>query len=151
MKRLVYELKGTPMEVSPGDIIDRFIEGLKSAPRRNVETNAPTNWWTTPSDLFDKAMQYEINHSAATTAHSDAQLNALSPATQEISKNAGRGYGGARGRRGGYGGRGAGREPSYGPIRGGRGGFRGRGRGFGPSTGFTPYSRALLVLAIHTS
>jgi len=76
MKRLIYELKGTPMEVSPNDIIDRYIEGLKPAPRKYVQTNAPQNWWQDADELFTKALQYEINISAATNSYAPAQLNA---------------------------------------------------------------------------
>lgn len=136
MKRLIYELKGTPMEVSPGDIVDRFIDGLKAAPRKYVQTNAPDNWWTDPDQLFTKALHYEVNISAATTSESTAQLNVHlpqpPPRAHNFPSNAGRGFGAGRGRRGGFNGRGA--------SRGGRGGFRGRGRG---PMRFSPYERLL--------
>jgi hypothetical protein len=99
MKRLIYELKGTPMEVSPGDIVDRYIKGLKPAARKYVQTNAPGNWWTDPDQLFSKALHYEINISAATTSDAPAQLNSQLPQPPHgAPSTAGRGFGGGRGR-----------------------------------------------------
>jgi hypothetical protein len=147
MKRLIYELKGTPMEVSPGDIVDRYIEGLKPAARKYVQTNAPENWWTDPDQLFSKALHYEINISAATTSDAPAQFNSQLPQPPHgAPSTAGRGFGGGRGRRGGFTGRGN-RAPR------GGGGFRGRGRGTGR---YSPYSRptpsqGLPILSSRTS
>ena len=40
---------------------DDFIKGLRSVGRRCVEDQAPTGWWTNIQDLYQKALDFEIN------------------------------------------------------------------------------------------
>ena len=42
-------------------VFDDFIKGLKSDVRRFVQDHAPTGWWTDIHDLYQKALDYEVN------------------------------------------------------------------------------------------
>ena len=64
-KMIVLDINDTPMKASSGDIIDRFIDGLKPAPKKYVEDNAPVGWWTILGTLFDKALHFEVNSNAS--------------------------------------------------------------------------------------
>ena len=63
--QLVRELTGTPYQPG-GSVFDDFINGLKADVRRFVEDHAPTGWWTNIQDLYQKAVDYEINGLART-------------------------------------------------------------------------------------
>jgi hypothetical protein len=66
LQTLVHELDDTPMQPSEGDIINRFLTGLKPAPRKYCEDNAPETWWIDSDSLFNKAMHFEMNQNAST-------------------------------------------------------------------------------------
>ena len=58
--QVVRELEGTPYHPG-GSVFDDFIKGLKSDVRRFVQDHAPTGWWTDINDLYQKALDYEVN------------------------------------------------------------------------------------------
>ena len=58
--QVVRELEGTPYHPG-GSVFDDFIEGLKSDVRRFMQDYAPTGWWTDINDLYQKALDYEVN------------------------------------------------------------------------------------------
>lgn len=63
------------MAVSPGNVTDKFIDGLKPHCKRDVEENAPLGWWTIPDQLFDKALLFEVSHTASTQYIPSGNLN----------------------------------------------------------------------------
>jgi hypothetical protein len=149
-KRIAHELIGTPLAASNGEMVWRFVRGLKPEAKRFVEVNAPEgDGWTNFEALCDKAVTYELNNAAVfhpAQAHpgqygaygSQQGYNGGGGAhygaygnQQRYNGGGGDPYGGYGG--GGYGSRGGG---GYGPVR------RGRGGGYGGG----PYARAPMVL-----
>ena len=65
VREQVPELEGTPYHPG-GSMFDDFMNGLKADVRRFVEEHAPTGWWTNIQDLYQKAVDYEINDLART-------------------------------------------------------------------------------------
>ena len=63
----VRELEGTPYHPG-GSVFDDFIKGLRSDVRRFVEDHAPTGWRTNIQDLYQKALDFEINGLASSRA-----------------------------------------------------------------------------------
>lgn len=98
LKRLIHELNDTPMKPSEFDIVEKFLDGLKSGPKSYCEINAPQGWWTESEPLFDKALHYEINNStvsghAAQLNNTVAQLNGGAPGRGGRTPFRGRGRG----------------------------------------------------------
>ena len=58
------ELLGTPSHPGGGAIFD-FIRKLTPAVRKYVQDNAPEEWWTDVSQVYKKALNYELNRRAA--------------------------------------------------------------------------------------
>ena len=110
------ELRDTPFEPSQGDVILKFLNGLKSAARKYCEDNAPEGWWTELDPLVEKALHHEVNQSASSTAHQNTFRAAVNT---HVARGRGRGR--------------------FGQVR-GRGPARGQGRGGGGGRGnFRPY------------
>jgi hypothetical protein len=98
LQTLVHELNDTPMQPSEGDIINRFLTGLKPAPRKYCEDNAPETWWIESDSLFNKAMHFEMNQNASTpmtttpvTGNHNLQVI---PGNNPVNRGRGRGRGG---------------------------------------------------------
>ena len=64
------ELIGTPYHPGGSAIID-FIKKLTPAVRKYVHDNAPEQWWTDVDQVYKKSLQYELNHRAAVSLHTD--------------------------------------------------------------------------------
>ena len=61
-KALVEVLENTPLVPSSGDVINSFIDGLKSGPKEWVLSQVPVGeWYTNPQHAYMKALQYETN------------------------------------------------------------------------------------------
>ena len=60
MMEVVRELEGTVFHPG-GCVFDDFIDGLKPSVQRFVQDNAPSGWWTNIRDLYQKALDYELN------------------------------------------------------------------------------------------
>ena len=66
LKACVRMLDHTPLKPSIGDVMDHFSENLAEGPRKWVLQQAPADWYTSPKDIFEKALQWEANHSFMT-------------------------------------------------------------------------------------
>jgi hypothetical protein len=108
---VTHELRDTPFEPSQGDVILKFLNGLKSGTRKYCEDNAPEGWLTELDPLVEKALHHEVNQSASTSVTQSTSRAAIN-VTQ------------ARGRA---------RAQPY------RGGWQNRSRGRGRSTYIRPY------------
>ena len=71
--QLVRELESTPYHPG-GSVFDDFIDGLKPEVQRFVQDNAPAGWWTSIKDLYQKALDFEMN-SVACYKHRDLRHN----------------------------------------------------------------------------
>ncbi|DBA74920.1 TPA: hypothetical protein ACH3X2_009248 [Trebouxia sp. C0005] len=58
--QVVRELDGTPYHPG-GSVFDDFRNGLKPDVRKFVDDHAPTGWYTNVKELYQKALDYEIN------------------------------------------------------------------------------------------
>ncbi|DBA97155.1 TPA: hypothetical protein ACH3X1_014921 [Trebouxia sp. C0004] len=58
--QVVRELEGTPYHPG-GSVFDDFIKGLKSDVHRFAQDHARTGWWTEITDLYQKALDFEVN------------------------------------------------------------------------------------------
>ena len=63
----VRELESTPYHPG-GSVFYDFIKGLRFDVRRFAEDHAPTGWWTNIQDLYQKALDFEINGLASSRA-----------------------------------------------------------------------------------
>lgn len=59
-----HELLGTPYHLGGGAIFD-FIRKLTPVVCKYVQDNAPEEWWTDVSQVYEKALNYELNRRAA--------------------------------------------------------------------------------------
>ena len=55
-------LQGTKFDPSESVIVHFFIQGLAPEPKHFVNENAPYGWYQLPSQMYDKALQWEMNH-----------------------------------------------------------------------------------------
>lgn len=60
-RNLKRELSDSPWPVENGELVSRFIDGLRIVERNFVQDNAPPGGWMDPDLLFEKAVNYEIN------------------------------------------------------------------------------------------
>ena len=70
--QLVRELEDTPFHPG-GSVFDDFIRGLKSDVQTFVQDHAPSGWWTEIKDLYQKALDFEMNGIASTRARARAR------------------------------------------------------------------------------
>lgn len=66
MKFALKSLQSSVLKPSEGDVIIRFIKGLKDDVKSYVLDNAPPDWWSSSASLFQKALQNAQNHAPQT-------------------------------------------------------------------------------------
>ena len=65
--QLVRELEDTPFHPG-GSVFDDFIRGLKPDVQTFVQDHAPSGWWIDIKDLYQKALDFEMNGIASDRA-----------------------------------------------------------------------------------
>ena len=64
MKTVVSKLNGSILCPAEGQVIVHFLRNLKPAIARLCENNVPIGWWTSLSQVFEKALTFETNKAA---------------------------------------------------------------------------------------
>lgn len=65
LRACALRLKGTFLEQSEGSLTIKFFNGLKPSILKLVEDSAPAGWWTSTEQVFEKAINFELNQAAA--------------------------------------------------------------------------------------
>ena len=65
LRACAQRLKGTFLQQSEGSLTIKFFNGLKPNILKLVEDSAPVGWWTSTEQVFQKAINFELNQAAA--------------------------------------------------------------------------------------
>ena len=65
LRACAQRLKGTFLQQSEGSLTIKFFNGLKPSILKLVEDSAPVGWWTSTEQVFQKAINFELNQAAA--------------------------------------------------------------------------------------
>ena len=64
LRACAQRLKGTFLQQSEGSLTIKFFNGLKPSILKLVEDSAPVGWWTSIEQVFQKAINFELNQAA---------------------------------------------------------------------------------------